>query len=255
VGLVRGFLAPFRGGAFIARNRLWHYLVLPVLLAVALGVTTMILAGHYWREEQWVGEQLVKAPAIGWLVLVVLTVLSGAVLFLVTQPVVSAVLSDRLSERVERQLRGSAPSAPFFSSAGRALAHGLLKLVLYGLAMVAAVVLSLWTAGIGAVVGVALAGLFIAYDGFDYPLSRRGASFGKKWAYLALHPGQTIGFGCGATLLYLIPFGLFVAPSFVAAGATLAFVESEGAGAQGGSGASGGGPGEPALEEKKPAEM
>ena len=83
-----------------------------------------------------------------------------------------------------------------------------------------AFVLSLWTAGIGAIAGVALAGLFIAYDGFDYPLSRRGASFGKKWAYLATHPAQTIGFGVGATLLYLIPFALFVAPSFVAAGAT-----------------------------------
>ena len=44
--------------------------------------------------------------------------------------------------------------------------------------MLAAFVLSVWTAGIGAIVGVALAGLFIAYDGFDYPLSRRGASFG-----------------------------------------------------------------------------
>src|SRR5206468_6652600 len=63
------------------------------------------------------------------------------------------------------------------------------------------------------------------YDGFDYPLSRRGASFGKKWAYLALHPAQTIGFGMGATLLYLVPFALFIAPSFVAAGATLVFVE------------------------------
>jgi len=88
-----------------------------------------------------------------------------------------------------------------------------------------AFVLSLWTAGIGAIAGVALAGLFIAYDGFDYPLSRRGASFGRKWAYLATHPVQTIGFGMGATLLYLVPFALFVAPSFVAAGATALFVE------------------------------
>ena len=70
---------------------------------------------------------------------------------------------------------------------------------------------------------MALAGLFIAYDGFDYPLSRRGASFGKKWAYLASHPAQTIGFGVGATLLYLVPLAFFVAPPFVAAGATMVF--------------------------------
>ncbi len=231
MGLVRGFLAPFRGGVFIARHRLWHYLVLPVLLDLALGVTTTLLAARYWRGEQWVGEQLIKAPAIGWLILVVLAALSGAVLFLVAQPLVSALFSDRLSERIERQVRGSAPTERLLASAGRAVAHGLLKLVLYGLAMLAAFALSIWTAGIGAIAGLALAGLFIAYDGFDYPLSRRGASFGRKWAYLALNPGQTIGFGAGATLLYLIPFAIFVAPPFVAAGATLAYMEAEGSGA------------------------
>jgi CysZ protein len=221
-------LAPFRGAAFIARHRLWAYLVLPVLLDLALGVTTMVLSLRYWRGEQWVGEQLIKAPVVGWLVLVVLTVVSGVLLFLVAQPLVSALFSDRLSERIERQVRGSAPTERFLASAGRAVAHGLLKLVLYGLAMLAAFALSIWTAGIGAIAGLALAGLFIAYDGFDYPLSRRGASFGRKWAYLALNPGQTIGFGAGATLLYLIPFALFVAPPFVAAGATLAYIEAEG---------------------------
>jgi len=82
--------------------------------------------------------------------------------------------------------------------------------------------------GIGSLVGVGLGALFLAYDGFDYPLSRRGASFGKKWAYLARHPAQTLGFGLGATLLYLIPLAVFVAPPFVAAGATLVFLEAEG---------------------------
>jgi len=228
VGLVRGFLAPFRGGAFIARHRLWHYLVLPVLLDVALGVTAMVLASRYWREEAWMAKQLIEAPAVGWLILAVLTIVSGVVLFLVAQPLLSAVFSDRLSGRVERQIRGEAPEAPFLASAGRAVAHGLLKLVLYALAMLAAFVLSVWTAGFGAIVGLALAGLFIAYDGFDYPLSRRGASFGEKWAYLVKHPAQTIGFGAGATLLYLVPLALFVAPPFVAAGATMVFMESEG---------------------------
>jgi CysZ protein len=227
VGLFRGFLAPFRGGAYIARHRLWHYLILPVLVNLALGLGALWAASRYWRAEGFVGEQLVKAPAVGWLILIVLTIVSGVVLFLVAQPVVTAVFSDHLSERVERQIRGAAPKAPFFSSTGRALAHGLLKLVLYGLAMLIGVVLSVWTAGIGALVGVALGALFLAYDGFDYPLSRRSASFGRKWAYLATHPGQTIGFGLGATVLYLIPLAMFVAPAFVAAGATQVFLESE----------------------------
>jgi uncharacterized protein involved in cysteine biosynthesis len=212
---------------FVARRGLWGYLVLPVLLDLALGVSALFVAGRYWRAEAFVGEQLAKAPAIGWLILAVLTMVSGAVLFVIAQPIVSAAFSDRLSERIEREVRGGAPSPKLLASVGRALVHGLLKLVLYGLAMLTGFVLSLWTAGIGALAGVVLSAVFLAYDGFDYPLSRRGASFGGKWAYLASHPLQTLSFGLGATLLYLVPLALFVAPPFVAAGATLAFLESE----------------------------
>ena len=78
-----------------------------------------------------------------------------------------------------------------------------------------------------ALVGVGLGALFMAYDGFDYPLARRGLGFGAKWAYLARHPGLTLGYGLGATLLYLVPFAFVVAPPFAAAGATLAFLDDE----------------------------
>lgn len=227
MGLFRGFFAPFRGGVFVARHRLWAYLIAPFLLDLALGTGTLFVAARYWRAEGFVGEQLAKAPAIGWLILAVLTLISGVVLFVVAQPIVSAAFSDRLSDRVEREVRGSAPEPKLLASVARALAHGLLKLVLYGVAMLVGFTLSLWTAGVGALVGVFLSAIFLAYDGFDYPLSRRNATFGGKWAYLAVHPAQTLGFGLGATLLYLIPFALFVAPPFVAAGATLAFLEGE----------------------------
>jgi uncharacterized protein involved in cysteine biosynthesis len=148
--------------------------------------------------------------------------------FLVAQPLVLAIFSDRLSERVEKDANGSAPSAPLFASLVRALAHGLLKLALYGIAVfIGAVVSGFLSPFIGTAVGLAIGVVFLAYDGFDYPLSRRNASFAAKWGYLAVHPGQTLGFGLGATVLYLIPFALFVAPPFVAAGATLAFLESD----------------------------
>ena len=75
---------------------------------------------------------------------------------------------------------------------------------------------------------MALGALFLAYDGFDYPLARRGTwDFGAKWAYLARHPGLTLGYGLGATLLYLVPLAFVVAPPFAAVGATLAFLDDE----------------------------
>jgi CysZ protein len=230
VGFLRGFLAPFRGGVYVARHRLWHYLLIPVVLCVTLGAATMYASARYWREE--LASLLTSSPVVGWIFLAVMTVLGGAVLFLVAQPVLLAVFADRLSERVERNVRGTAPTAPFLASTGRALVHGLLKLVLYGLALVIGLGLTA-ISGVGSLVGVALGALFLAYDGFDYPLSRRSASFGAKWAYLARHPGQTIGFGVGATLLYLIPLALFVAPPFAAAGATLAFLDAEAQGEAG----------------------
>jgi len=76
-------------------------------------------------------------------------------------------------------------------------------------------------------IGIALGGLSLAYDGFDYPLARRGASFGGKWAFLARHPGLTVGYGIGATVLYLIPLAVFVASPFAAVGATLAYIDLE----------------------------
>ncbi len=229
VGLFRGFLAPFRGGLFVARHRLWAYLAIPLLLDLALGAAAIYGVQRWLRAESWLISLMASQPVVGWLVLVGLTSVGAALVFLVCQPLVLAIFSDRLSERVEKDARGAAPSAPLLASVARALAHGLLKLALYGLAVfIGAVVSGFLSPFVGTAIGLAVGVVFLAYDGFDYPLSRRNASFGGKWAYLAVHPGQTLGFGLGATLLYLIPFALFVAPPFVAAGATLAFLESDG---------------------------
>jgi CysZ protein len=225
VGLVRGFLAPFRGGVFVARQRLWRYLLLPLLVNVALGLATMVAAARFFREE--LAQTLSSAPVLGWIFLAVTTVLGGVVLFIVLQPLVSAIFCDRLSEIVEKRVRGSVPSVSFLASTGRALVHGLLKAVCYGLAILVGALLTPFLGPLGTVVGVALGAVFLAYDGFDYPLARRGRTFGGKWAYLLRHPGQTIGYGAGATLLYLVPLALFVAPAFTAAGATLAFLDAE----------------------------
>lgn len=226
MGFVRGFLAPFRGSAYVARHGLWRYLVVPMVLDIALAVTAFVLSLRYWKAEPWMADLLDKSPPLGWIALVIFSGLGAVVMFLVVQPLLNAVFVDRLSERVEREVRGTAPAAPFIASTGRAIVHGLLKLVLYGLAVAIGLTLTALT-GIGSLVGLAFAGLFLAYDGFDYPLSRRGAGFGAKWGYLVRHPGLTIGYGAGATVLYLIPFAIFVAPPFAAVGATLAFLETD----------------------------
>jgi CysZ protein len=224
VGLFRGFLAPFRGAIYVARERMWRHLVAPILVNLALGVGTLVAASRFWRQD--LAEMLAKSPVVGWIFVGVMTVLGGVMLFILLQPLVNAVFCDRLAEAVEKRVRGSAPAVPLLASVGRALAHGLLKLVLYGLALGVGLALTALT-GVGSLVGVALGAIFLAYDGFDYPLARRGATFAGKWAYLAKNPGLTLGYGLGSYVLYLVPLAFLVAPPFAAVGATLAFLETD----------------------------
>jgi uncharacterized protein involved in cysteine biosynthesis len=221
---VNGFLAPFRGGLYVARQHLWRYLLVPILLNLALAAGAIWAAATYWRQE--LTQSLTHAPVLGWIFLVVVSALGGIVLFIAIQPILGAVFNDRLSEKVEVKVRGSVPKAPFFASTGKALLHGLLKALLYVIALTIGLALTAAT-GLGSLAGVALGALFMAYDGFDYPLARRGLGFGAKWGYLARHPGLTIGYGLGATVLYLVPMAFVVAPPFAAIGATLAFLEDE----------------------------
>jgi uncharacterized protein involved in cysteine biosynthesis len=230
MGFFRGFFAPFRGGLYVLRHPLKRYLVVPIILGAALAIITMIAARNYWSQE--LASVTSGSPVLGSFFLGIMTVVGGVVLFLIAQPLLLAVFSDQLSERVERDVLGTAQTVPFFTSTGRALLHGLLKLVLYGIALVVGLGLTAVTGGLGSLIGVALAGLSLAYDGFDYPLARRGAGFGAKWAFLARHPALTIGYGLGASVLYLIPLAVFVASPFAAVGATLAYIDIEKAAAK-----------------------
>jgi uncharacterized protein involved in cysteine biosynthesis len=229
-GLVNGFLAPFRGGLYVARQRLWRYLLVPLILNIALAVGALWAAAGYWHQE--LSQTVTKSPVLGWIFLVVVTMLGGIILFIAVHPILGAVFNDRLSEKVEIKVRGSAPKAPFFASTGKALLHGLLKALLYVIALVVGLALTAATGGLGSLGGVGLGALFMAYDGLDYPLSRRNLGFRAKWGYLARHLGLTIGYGLGATVLYLVPLAFVVAPPFAAAGATLAFLDDEARSAQ-----------------------
>lgn len=224
MGFFRGLWAPFRGAAFVARHGLWHYLVLPLLINAGLITGAVILGVRVGRRLLGTGSLATSVAAtIGlWVIAAVL----GLIFFVVAQPLLSAPFVDALTEKAEVLVRGQHPRVGFWKAAWKSLLHGALKLVCYLTALVLVWALTMLT-GIGGGVGALLSAVLLAYDGFDYPLARRGAGFGGKWRYLLLHPGQTLGYCVGASLLYLIPPAIVVAPAFAAVGATLAFLDTE----------------------------
>ena len=75
------------------------YLFVPIILGMALAVVTMIAARHYWGQE--LASVASGSPVLGSFFLGIMTVVGGVVLFLIAQPLLLAVFSDQLSERVE----------------------------------------------------------------------------------------------------------------------------------------------------------
>lgn len=227
MGFLRGFAAPFRGAAFVARHGMWGYLVGPAFINFLLALACLWGAGRYVRHAEELRGVFAATPLLGWILVAVFSLLLGTLIFLVVQPVVGAPFNDYLSEKVEQKIRGKVTGLGFWKGAGVAIVHGAMKLVLYGVALVLALALTAALALGGPAVGYVLSVAFLAYDGFDFPLSRRGATFAGKWRFLASHPGLALGYGVGASLLYLFPLSLFFAPAFCAAGATVAFLEGE----------------------------
>jgi len=217
VGLFRGIWAPFRGALFVARHKLWWHVLLPFIINLVLAVGAGLFAADL------VQSQLEYEGFWQWIAVIVVALL----LFIFGQPVIAAPFVDILTEKVEVIVTGKTESMSLVKSIFLALWHGLLKSGLYAVGLLVTAVLFM-TTGVGGLFGTVLTALFLAYDGFDYPLARRISGFRRKWRYLLLeNPGQTLGYATGASVMFMVPFAALIAPPFAAVGATLAFLDAE----------------------------
>jgi uncharacterized protein involved in cysteine biosynthesis len=194
-----------------------------------MALNLVLAVGAAWAGGT-LARRLVPGTASAWVIDVASILVAALVavgVFIAFQPLVSAPFVDALTERTEILVRGGHPRVGFFRAALDSLWHGGLKTALYLVGLGLTLALSLLT-GVGGLAGAALTALFLAFDGFDYPLARREVGFASKWGFLARNPGLTVGYAAGATLLYLVPLAILVAPSFAAVGATLAFLDAEG---------------------------
>ncbi len=230
VGFVRGFLAPFRGGAFVLRHRLWHYLVLPIMLDVALAVSRRVPGRALLaRRRRSSVSSCIKAPAVGWLILVVLTVRRRRWCFS-WWPSRSCSPCSPIGcpSGSSASVRGTAPTAPFLASTGRALVARPaqarpLRAGARG-----------WRSALTADDRASVPGRRGARRSLPRvrrvrlpALPSRARASARSGPTSCGTPRRRSAYGLGATLLYLIPFAIFVAPPFAAVGATLVFVEAE----------------------------
>jgi uncharacterized protein involved in cysteine biosynthesis len=235
-GLVGRFFFGARhlGGAlsFVSAHRsLWPWVLAPTVLALAIAgggalagyrVAAALLTAHGHHSA-----------VVGWLLsalVVVLALAAGWVAYLAGCLVAAAPFSDGISERTERLVTGREP--PPFSAANllRGIVHALLGAAIYlslaGTLLVLHFVVPALAplASVAAFVGTSV---FLAYDHFDYPLQRRGRSFGDKWRFVAAHAAESLGFGAAASLVLLVPgLGLAV-PPLCAVGATRLYLALE----------------------------
>lgn len=219
MGLIRGLGAPFRGAAFVAKHGLWGYVAMPIVANAAIALLSAVVA--YWLVSRWGSDHAGVWWKMGTLFLsLVLTV----PVFLVFYPVVASPFVDLLTEKTEKIVAGGHPSAGFWVGATQAVLHGAAKSALYLFALTLTVLLSA-VSGPGALLGLLLGSVFLAFDGFDFPLARRRVGFFGKWRYLWARPAQTAGYCVAASLVFAVPLAFVVAPPFLAVGATLAYLD------------------------------
>jgi len=149
--------------------------------------------------------------------------------------VIAAPFNDALSEEVERLVAGR-EAAPFNLAAvlrdiGRTLRLELLKLSIYLLVMVPALLLSWIVPVVGnilyTVFGFFFTTFYFAVDYVDWPASRRNLGVRQRLRWMRARWFTLLGFGSGVWLLLFLPLiNLLFMPAAVAGG-TLFFLDCE----------------------------
>ncbi len=221
-----------RAVSFVGEKKLWGWILLPSLLTAAATIGGTWYAWH--RAQAFIAAYTAGHNAFfAWLLSIVLFFVAlgvGVVAYFATSLLATAPFAGPLSARVEALATGAPPPKESFGHAVSAVGHTLLWVFLYLLCsliiLVAQFILSP-LAPFLAVFGFFVTAKFLAYDCLDLPLSRRGMSFGEKWAYVGRHGADTLGFGSVVALLAFVPGLGLVVPSLAAVGGTLLYLDLE----------------------------
>jgi CysZ protein len=241
---ILGFSYPLRAVGFVQREGLGRWIMAPLFLSVLL---YFLFLGSLWLWFPELVNTLWQKPlaegAWGSLLVFLWQTFRGALAFLVVglgllllimlHQILAAPFHERLSEKTEEILLGASPRK---LTLGRALTEigyavkdlfrWLLFFVLLNGGLLFLHLLPGVGSGLHALVNGLAALLVLAYEFFDYPLSRRQVPFFRKWRMVLKKPLLSLGFGAGVFTLLLFPgSGPFLLP-FACVGGTMLFCDN-----------------------------
>ncbi len=232
---------------FIARHRLWGYVILPGLICMVL-ISLLFFGTLHWLDVTTLSERLLSALPdwLSWLEPVLQFLLDYGALYLILALVfavifffigkyivliIAAPFMGPLSEKVEAIVRGHKIeiTSNFLQDLIRGIRISLRNLVrelgltiLFLFFNLIPVVGSL----VGTVLTLIIEAYFAGFGNMDYTLERKHYSVSQSVTFVRQNRGLAIGNGIVFLLLMMIPFlGWFLAPAYATIAGTLTVLE------------------------------
>lgn len=220
----------FAGFWYIVRHPdLWPLAALPTLLA-GLCLTGGLVFGTY--SMRWLETLLLPEPGrlpAGLSVVLMLALWVGALgagvlLGLAVALLLAAPILERISRRVEAQVRVTVPRG---GTTWRWELAQSFKSSLYVLAAAPILLLLSMVPILGPLAGLTWGAHALAMQMSELPLARRGLDFRARWRWHRRFLAESLGFGWAALVVLLVPCANFLLAPALIVGGTLMVLELE----------------------------
>jgi uncharacterized protein involved in cysteine biosynthesis len=219
----------FAGLWYLLRHPdLWPLAALPTLLAAFFLMAGLALGVYSMR---FLETALLPAPGrlsaglsvVLMLALWVGALAAGVLLGLALALLVGAPILERLSRRVEEQVRVTVSR----SGSWRWELAQSFKSALYMVGAAPVVLLLSMIPLVGAVAGLTWGAHALAMQQSELPLARRGLGFGARWRWHRRFLPESLGFGAAALVVLMVPCANFLLAPALTVGGTLMVLELE----------------------------
>lgn len=224
---LRGFGAFFRGLGFIARYRLWGYLVLPAFLSLSLGVILILLGFftvrdgvlhlYHGSDRAWLATYEILANILAVAIALFVTLIGYQTLV----PLVVIPFLGPLLNRVEIILTGQPIEVGWWQDVKNALIGGwfalrdaILQLLCLGL--------TLFLGPGQPIIMLLISGYFLGRGSFDYLLEKQSQTLKERFQKTRRYWPEIQGLGSAQVLGLFIPLlGILLVPASGVVGAAL----------------------------------